>query len=167
MQTPLNRLSKFFSENEFDYYVDMAREHLSSVDTKILFIKVNKEKSVTDDLYGEGYTEELYFENPIEIPAIIELKPSKNEDYSGSGTIRCEEYGNLEVSFLLDDLEKYKADVSYGDYIGYRVDDNKEIYFEVANDARKAYDNQKTMFGYKPVWKTVLCTPTKKQFDLK
>lgn len=165
--SPLNRNTKFFSEEEYQYHLDLAREHLASIDSKVIFLKVDKVESQTDDLYGNGYTEQQTVLPPIEIPAIVKFETPENKSYiEDKGVLRYEEYGNLIVSMLLSDLEQLKAEITYGDYIGYRIDETTIVYFEVSNDAQKHFENNKMMFGYKPFWKTIVCTPTQINLDL-
>ena len=77
---PLNNNNKFFSDNEYNYYVSQAREHLASLDTKIIFYKVNKAKSQIDDLYGEAYEEfESSEEDVIEIQSADRMSEIKEE----------------------------------------------------------------------------------------
>lgn len=164
--SPLNRNLKFFSEEEYQFYLGLAREHMSSIDDKILFIKINKEKSQVDDIYGEGYKEEIHYEEPIEIPAIVKLNPPDNKAYvEDKGVLRYEEYGKLEVHMLLVDVELFKADITYGDILGYQISETQTIYFEIANDAQKFYENNKTMFGYRAFWKTIVGVPTQINID--
>ena len=159
---PLNNNNKFFSDNEYNYYVSQAREHLASLDTKIIFYKVNKAKSQIDDLYGEAYEEEVTLDSPIEIPAIIKIEASENKSYiSDKSILRFEEYGNLTASLLVQDLEFYNANIVYGDYIAYRFSETQILYFQVANDSQKL-SSKNTFLGYKPYWKTITCTPVNK-----
>lgn len=165
--SPLNRQNKFFSEREFDYYLYLAREYMKTSGQEVYFIKVNKEQTEIDDVYNEGYIGEITYEEPITIPAIVKLENPDNKAYlDNKGMGRFEEYGNLIIHLLLDDLEQYGADITYGDFMGYRVSSTKVIYFEISNDAQKHYENSKTYMGYKSFWKTIVCTPTNKTFDI-
>lgn len=165
--SPLNRNNKFFSENEYQYYLDMSREHLKTIDTSFYFVKVIKEESQVDDLYGEAYDEEITYAEPVIIPAIVELEESENKAYVESkGAFRYEEYGNLKLHVLLEDLEIHNVDITYGDFVGYRVSETKVIWFEVANDAKKAFDNNKFFLGYRNFWKTITCAPTNTTFEI-
>lgn len=165
--TPINRNQKFFSEEEYLYYLDMAREHMASLDTKVLFIKIDKEKSQIDDLYGEGYKTEITVKEAIEIPAIIKFGIPENKTYiEDKGILRYEEFGNLEVNVLLEDIKQMNAHITYGDYVGYQVDESTIVYFEVSNDAQKHYENSKSFFGYRPFWKTITCVPSQINLEL-
>lgn len=164
--SPLNRNNKFFSEEEYRYHLDLAREHMASIDDKVLFIKVNKVKSQIDDIYGEGYKEEIHYEEAIELPAIVKLNAPDNKAYVESkGVLRYEETGNLDVHLLLYDIEQFEVDITYGDFLGYQVSETKTLYFEIADDAKKFYENSKTMFGYRAFWKTILGVPTQINLD--
>ena len=159
---PLNNNNKFFSDNEYNYYVSQAREHLDSLDTKIIFYKVNKAQSQIDDLYGEAYEEEVTLNSPIEIPAIVKIEAPENKSYISDKTIlRFEEYGNLTASLLIGDLDFYNANIVYGDYIGYRLTETQVLYFQVVNDMQKL-GSKNTFLGYKPYWKTITCAPVNK-----
>jgi hypothetical protein len=161
--SPINHNNKFFSEEEYRYYIDMARDYMATLGTKIYFYKVNKQKSQIDDLYGEAYEEEVHLNEKIEIPAVVKFEESENKAYiSDKALLRFEEYGNLKVSLLLADLDLYQADITYGDYVGYRVSETQVIYFQVANDAQKHFQNKNTFLGYKSYYKTIICTPVNK-----
>lgn len=165
--SPFNRNNKYFSENEYQYYLELSRSYMSTIDTSFYFIKVDKEQSQIDDLYGESYKEEITYKEPIEVPAVIELEEPENKSYiDPKGLIRYEEYGNLKLHVLIDDLARLGADITYGDYVGYRVSETQVIYFEVANDAQKSFENSKTFIGYRNYWKTITCVPTNKTFDI-
>lgn len=165
--SPLNRQNKFFSENEFQYYISQARAYMSYTNTNFYFIKVNKDESQIDDIYGETYIEEISYEEPIIIPAVIDLQEPDNKAYvADKGMVRYEEYGNLLLHVLLADLELHGADITYGDFVGYRVSETTVIYFEVVNDAQKHYENSKTYMGFKSFWKTIVCSPTNQTFDI-
>lgn len=165
--SPVNRNQKFYSETEYQYYLDMAKEHMASVDSKVYFIKIIKEKSQVNAVYNEGSDQEIYHDEAVEIPALFKLEPSSNESYiAEKGMVRYEEYGNLQVHVLLDDLKKLEVEITYGDIIAIREDETNVIYFEVTNDSKKSFDNSKMSFGYKAFWKTIFCTQSNKQFEL-
>ena len=74
--------------------------------------------------------------------------------------MRYLESGNLTLSVYIKHLEELGTDISYGDYIGYPETEDKTRYFVVANDGKIANDNSHTIGGYKPFYRTVVCTPT-------
>jgi hypothetical protein len=165
--SPLNRNNKFFSEREFNYYSYLAREYMKTSGQEIYFIKVDKQQTEIDDVYNEGYIGEISYFEPIIIPALVKLEEPDNKAYvENKGAARFEEYGNLIVHFLLEDLQQDNTEITYGDFIGYRVSETQVLYFEVANDAQKHFENSKTYMGYKSYWKSVVCTPTNKTFDI-
>lgn len=164
---PINRLNKFFSEQEFQFEIELGLEYLQGdLNTTVILFAVDKAKTQVDDLYGEAYASEITIKPPIEIPAYIHFQETENKSYNDNGTLRFEEYGNLKISFYLKTLKDLNIDVCYGDFIGYRADEETIIYFEVSDDNQKHFNNSKTFGMYKPYYKTVLCVPTdKSQFN--
>jgi hypothetical protein len=159
----INRLNKFFGEDEFRFEIEMGMEWFEGdLNSNVILYAVDKERTQVDDLYGEAYANEITIKDPIEIPAYVEFQETENKSYNDDGTLRFEEYGNLKVSFFLKTLENLEVDVCYGDYIGYQVTEDTLIYFEVADDNQKHFNNKKTFGTYKPYYKTVLCVPTDK-----
>jgi hypothetical protein len=51
------------------------------------------------------------------------------------------------------------VELSFGDYVGYAVNESEMRYFSIVNDGRKNYDNKHTILGYKGAFRTVLCAP--------
>jgi len=158
---PINRLNKFFGEDEFNFEIEMGMEYLESdLNTSVILYRVDKEKTQVDDLYGEAYADEITFKPQVEVAAYVDFENSDNKAYTSDGKMRYEEYGNLKVSFFLKTLKDLDIDICFGDFIGYRVDEETIINFEVTDDNQKHFNNSKTFGGYKSYYKTVLCVPT-------
>ena len=51
------------------------------------------------------------------------------------------------------------VDIQYGDYIGYPETETRTRYYSVADDGRVISDNKHTYGGYKPFYRTLVCTP--------
>jgi hypothetical protein len=69
------------------------------------------------------------------------------------------EPGNLVMSVYLHYLEEEGIEINYGDYIGYPETESRMRYYSVADDGRIVSDNKHTYGGYKPFYKTYICTP--------
>lgn len=157
---PINRVNKFFGEDEFKFEIELGLEFLESdLNSVITLYQVDKEKTQVDDLYGEAFAEEIKVKPPIEIPAFVFFEPASNESYA-DGRLRFEEYGNLNVSFYLKTLNDLNVDICYGDYVSYQIDEDTNVYFQVTNDNQKHFNNRKMMGAYKPYYRTVTCVPT-------
>lgn len=160
--SPINRLSKYFNENEHQYYIDNVREYLTTLDTNITFFIVDKFKSTVDDLYGESKSYEIEIKNEITVPAIINLTAKENEAYvDGTGALFHEEEGNIEVTVLAQDLKDNDGAylVNYGDYMGFQVSESKWAYYEVVDPSKLVGQNKMSHMGYRYVWQKFIGAP--------
>ena len=55
-------------------------------------------------------------------------------------------------------LEELGVDISLGDYIGYAESEDRMRYYTVTNDGRVVSDNAHTIGGYKPFYRTIICS---------
>jgi len=132
---PINRLSKFFSTDDFDLHIQMGQEYL----------------------HGDGKDEIKYFP-PIEFNALVKIDEPKNSSYK-NGTLRYLEPGNLLIQVYIKHLEELKIDVRYGDYIAYPESEGRVRYYNVINDGKVTSDNKHNHFGFKPYYRTITCAP--------
>jgi hypothetical protein len=63
------------------------------------------------------------------------------------------------MSVYLKTLQDEGIEINYGDYIGYPETENRMRYYSVADDGRVTSDNKHTYGGYKPYYRTIVCTP--------
>ena len=65
---PINRMSKFFDEEDFRLEIDMAREYVEGdLHISVILFQVDRIKSQTDSLYGETDADQIRFKPPKEI----------------------------------------------------------------------------------------------------
>lgn len=154
---PITRLSKFFSQDDFDLNVQMGKEYLhGDLNMKLVLYRVDRTKTDIDDVYGEVGKDEVRFFPPVEFNGLVKIEEPKNASYK-SGLVRYLEPGNIIVSVYISHLEELNIDIKYGDYIGYADSENKLRYYTVTNDGRVTSDNKHKMFGYKPHYRTITC----------
>jgi hypothetical protein len=60
---------------------------------------------------------------------------------------------------LFKSLQTITIDIKYGDFIGYPETESKMRYYTVTNDGKVTSDNKHNLFGYKPYYRTIVCTP--------
>ena len=157
---PINRIGKYFSEEEYQFQLEMGREYMeATTPSYITLYQVDLQKSQVDDIYGEAEPEEVSFKNPVDIPAIVKLAKPESKTYNQNGTLYYEEFGNLTASILLDHLKELNVEINFGDYISYRVTEQKVIYFQVSKPANKHFENENTFGGYKAFYKTIFAVP--------
>lgn len=156
-----NRNNMFYSDESLQFEIDAATSYLSTdTNQSVILYRIDKIKTTSDDLYGETKKDSIVYKTPVEIPCLYNVSEAVNKSYDkDKGVARYLQTGNLTVSLFVDTLTKLKVDVSYGDYIAVKLDVNNMLYFTVSNDGKKNYDNKHTMYGIKPVYRTIECVP--------
>ena len=101
--------------------------------------------------------ERISFLSPVEFKALVKIDPPTNKTYD-NGLIRYNEPGNLTCSVFIHHLTELGIDIKYGDYIGYPESEDVMRYYTVINDVKIATDNKHNMFGYKPYYRTIVCS---------
>lgn len=154
---PITRLSKFFSQDDFELNIQIGQEYLhGDLNMKLVLYRVDRQKTDNDDVYSEVGTDEIKYFPPVEINAVVKIDEPKNSTYKG-GLLRYNEPGNLTFSVYIKHLNELNVDISYGDYIGYPESETKTRYYTVVNDGRVVSDNRHVMMGYKPYYRTITC----------
>jgi hypothetical protein len=157
---PITRLSKFFSQDDFDINIQMGQEYLhGDLNMKLVLYRVDRDKTGNDAVYAEAGNGDIKYFPPIEFNALVKIDEPKNSSYKG-GLLRYNEPGNLTLSVYIKHLEELKVDIKYGDYIGYQDSEDKVRYYTVTNDGKVTSDNKHKMFGFKPHYRTITCAPT-------
>lgn len=160
---PITRLSKFFSNEDFDLQIQIGQEYLhGDLNMKLVLFRVDRQKTDTDGVYGEVGLDEIKYFPPIEVNALVQVEASKNNSYK-SGMMRYNEPGNLTFSVYIKHLAELGVEIKYGDYIGYPETENKMRYYTVTNDGKVTSDNKHNLFGYKPYYRTITCAPAQEQ----
>ena len=64
---PITRLSKFFSEDDFNLQIQIGQEYLQGdLNMKLVLYRVDRQKTEKDDVYGEVGQDEIKYFPPIE-----------------------------------------------------------------------------------------------------
>ena len=156
---PINRVNKFFSEEDFNLEVSFGREAVEGDGNFVIVLyRVDRDRTESDDLYGEAVKDGIKFFPPVELRVVPIMNEPDNKAYnSGSGSMRYLQDGQLTFGIYDAQLEELDIELSYGDYVGYQVSETDVRYFSVTNDGIKNYDNKHTIMGYKGAFRTVLC----------
>jgi hypothetical protein len=157
---PITRINKFYSDDDFDLDVEMGREAIEEDNnfTVVLF-RVDRQTTLFDDLYGEANEDGIRFKTPIELKVIPTIDEASNTSYNTNGTQRNLEDGNLSFEIFQKQLDDLGVEITYGDYVGYAINEDTMRYYSVANDGVKNYNNANTIMGYKSAYRKVICTP--------
>jgi hypothetical protein len=130
---------------------------------RVYLYKVNRNKSDVDDLYHDPKNENIQLDTPIEITCLVELAETKNMAYDQKNNIRIAEHGLLIVTILNRTLSLLGTTIDYGDYILYVVEEddgkNKQMVFQIVDDAKKSYENNKLWAAFRAYYKVFKCVP--------
>lgn len=158
--TPVTRINKFFSEEDFLLEISMGREAIEGDGNfTVILYRVDRDTSEFDQLYGEASKDGIRYFPPIELKVIPIIAEPENKTYNSNGTARYLQDGKLTFGIYVDQLLEEETDINYGDYIGYPVTETDIRYFSVANDGKKNFDNRHTIMGYKGAFRTIICAP--------
>lgn len=161
MGNPINRISKFFGQDDFDLHIDLGMEYFQSdVNMTVKLYKINHLQSDSDDIYAESTSSQIKYSDPIDIQCLVKIDTPQNKSYVDN-KIRFNEPGNLIITVYKKTLENLKTDINYGDFISYQIDENTLFYYEVSDDGKQP-QNAKSAFGFKYHYRTIICTPTQK-----
>lgn len=158
--TPITRINKFFSEEDYFLEISMGREAIEGDGNfTVILYKVDRQMSQFDKLYGEAVKDGIRYYPPVELKVIPILDQAENKTYNSDGMARYIQDGRLTFGIYQAQLEEQNIDINYGDYIGYPVTETEIRYFSVVNDGIKNFDNNHTIMGYKGAFRTVICAP--------
>jgi len=156
--TPITRINKWFSEEDFNLEISMGRESIEGDGNfTVILYRVDREMTESDNVYGEASKDGVRFLPPLELKVIPLLAEPENKTYNPNGTGRFLNDGQLKFGIYEAQLTELKATLNYGDYIGFPVTETEIRYFSVVNDGVKNYDNKHTIMGYKGAFKSITC----------
>ena len=160
-KVPIERINKFFSQDDFDLEVDFGREWLEGdINIKVILYQVDRTETTNDDIYGEAAKEDIMFKPPVELSVSFNMTAPTNKAYNSDGSMRYLEYGTITLGIYQDQLDEMGVDIEYGDYIGYAENETNIKYFTVSNNGKIFSDNSHTIGGYKGFYRTITCVPT-------
>ena len=157
---PVTRLSKFFSQEDFDLNIQIGQEYLSGdLNMTLVLYQVDRSRTDTDDVYAEVGKDQMKFKPPVEFKGLVQIANAENKSYK-TGLLRFLEPGNMMLSVYIKELTDLGVDIRFGDYIGYPESETKVRFYTVSNDGKVVADGKHKMFGYKPHYRTIICVPT-------
>ena len=155
---PITRLGKFFGGEDFSLDVSIGREWLEGdMNFTLVLYKVDKQKTDTDDVYGETVKDGIKFTPPREFKGFVKIVAPENKNL-GTSKLSQTEPGNLTVSVYQSHLDELGIEIEYGDYIAYYETESRVRYYSVVNDGRVVSDNKHTYGGYKPFYRTIIAS---------
>lgn len=157
-KVPITRLGKFFGDEDFSLDISMSEEWLhGDMNFSLILYRVDKQKTKTDDVYGEALKDGIKFLPPVEFKGYVQIMAPENK-MLGNSKLDQMEPGNLKVSVFQKHLDELEIDIEYGDYIGYQETENRIRYYVVNNDGRVVSDNKHNYAGTKPYYRTIMAS---------
>ena len=81
-KVPITRLSKFFSNEDFDLNVQIGEEYLhGDLNMKLILYRVDSDSTDTDAVYAEVGKDQIKFYPPVEFNALVRVESPKNNNY--------------------------------------------------------------------------------------
>ena len=161
---PINRNNLFFSEESFQFEVELGKSYLEQVTNQtVVLYEVDLEKSNLDSVYNESKKDSLIFKTPVEIHCTYNIQPGELQSYEKSKNLGVYvKTGKLTVNVYQATLDELGCEIKIGDYIGVNVngDSSSLLYFCVNDDGRNNFENSKSIFGYKNPWRTIIAAST-------
>jgi len=159
-KNPINRNNLFASEEQVELQIAMGMEYVNKVlNQTVVLYEVDREKTKIDDIYKEANFNDLIFKQPVELNVMYQVDKSELKTYD---TASIKGYyiktGKLMFTVYEKELTENECDIKRGDYIGIQVTNTHIEYFIVTDDGRVNYDNEHTMWGTKPYYRTIQCT---------
>jgi len=156
--TPITRINRFFSEEDFSLEINMGREAIEGDGNfTVILYRVDRNNSSSDNLYGEAPKDGIKYFPPVELKVVPIIAEAENKTYNSNGSLRYLQDGQLTFGIYDSQLKELDTEISYGDYIAYPVSETEIRYFSVVNDGIKNYDNGHTIMGYKGAFRTIVC----------
>ena len=131
---------------------------LGDMNFTLVLYRVDRQKTNSDDVYGEALSDAIQFLPPVEFKGYVKVEAPSNVDM-GSSKIYQTEPGNLQVSVYQKSLNELDIEINLGDYIGYYETETRVRYYSVVDDGRVVSDNKHTYGGYKPYYRTIIAAP--------
>jgi hypothetical protein len=126
----------------------------------VVLYQVDASKTQTDAVYGETEPSSVVYKTPVEIPCVYKIEEPELKSYDKTkqlGTYM--KTGKLTIGVYQETLDELGVDIKKGDYIGVQINVSHMEFFVVNNDGRNNYDNAHTLFGVKPLYRTISCSP--------
>ena len=158
---PINRNNKFFSKEDFDFELELGMEYLQEdVNQSIILYEVDLEATNMNAVYKESNRNNIRFKTPKELTVIYEIEAPRTKSYENktSGGIYSIN-GNLKVGVFQKTINDQNCEIKRGDYIGIAIDSERMAYFVVTDDGKLNTDNAHTMWGTKPIFRSIEATP--------
>ena len=163
-RVPVNRNSLFYDREQFNFDLEMGREYVEGdMGQTVVLYSVDLTRTNQDELYGETRTNGIIYHPPVEIPCMYEIEAAELKAYEKQKNLGTyQKQGKLKMYVYVNTLVECGVDIKVGDMLGVQVTERNMVYFQVENDGKNNYDNEKLLFGTVPVVRNIIASPVEK-----
>ncbi len=139
---------------------EMAEQYIKNmiILNKFFLYKIDKEKTVSSSNLNNLNDKQVFYHDPVEILAIVDIEKTSNTSYTEKNKARYEEYGNITLNVLEKTLKDLNVFIEYGDYVAIEYN-SSFIFYSVINNDKKNISLDKSFAGMAPFFKSIECTP--------
>lgn len=157
--TPINRNNLFYSEEDFAFDEEIAYDYMTQdVNQTIVYFPVDYERSNINQVYQETKMGDIVLKTIIELPVMYHIAPAELKSYDTKANNGLYvNTGQLTFEILEKVIKDYGCEIRMGDYVGVPITSDHMEFYVVVNDGRKNYDNLHTLYGVRPISRSVTC----------
>ena len=158
-RVPINRNNLFYSEESFAFEREIGRSYVEQdMNQTVILYQVDNAATNSSSVYGETREGAVKYKTPVEIHVVYTIDESELKAYEKAKNLGTYmQTGKLTFGVYQETLDENDAEIRVGDYIGVQVNETHMEYFTVVNDGRNNFDNAHTLWGVKPLYRTIVC----------
>ena len=160
-RVPINRNSLFYDAESFAFEREIGKNYIEQdMGQAIVLYQVDAQETQADAVYGETDAGAIQFKPPVEFHCVYKVEQPELKAYDKNKNIGTYmKTGKLTIGVYEETLKELGIDIKKGDYIGIQITPEHMEYWSVSNDGKNNYDNAHTLFGVRPLYRTVQCYP--------
>lgn len=160
IKAPITRNNMFYSEEDFQLENDIVEGYFEEdLNQVVVVYEVDRQKTTVSETYQEASSGRIRYKNPKEIPCMFEIVDGQNKSYDGKTNNAVYLIGGNMTLYVTEKiLERYRCEISRGDYLGVPIAPNEMIYYVVTNDGKVNTSNKSYIGAYRKAWRTISAT---------
>lgn len=160
-KVPINRNNLFYSEESFAFERELGKNYIEQdMNQTLVLYSVDMSKTNVNDTYGETSSDNVQFKTPVEFHCVYKIEEPELKAYDKTKNIGTYmKTGKLTFGVYQETLDELGIEIKAGDYIGCQINENHMEFWCITNDGKNNYDNAHTLFGLRPLYRTVQCYP--------
>lgn len=160
-RVPINRNNIFYSDESFAFELEIGKNYIEQdMNQTAVLYSVDVAKTNVNDVYGETQTDNVQFKTPVEFHCVYKIEEPELKAYDKTKNIGTYmKTGKLTLGVYQETLDELGIEIKNGDYIGIQISENHMEFFSVTNDGKNNYDNAHTLFGVRPLFRSVSAFP--------